>query len=475
MTDRVADLVARLARPRIFVLGDLILDRYVWGTVERVSPEAPVQILRVAREELRPGGAANVARNLASLGARVSCGGVIGRDDAGRQLLGLLRGLRVRCPAVLRDPRRPTPVKTRMIAHNQQMLRVDREKTEPLRGRLEDRLLRAARRAAAGADLVVVSDYNKGTLPASLCVRFLRGTRVPVLVGLKGRDYRKYARAEGAALNRSELLTLSREDDLDRGARRVLRALGLGFLVVTLGDRGMRVYPRGGDPITLPAAARQVYDVTGAGDTALAAFALGYASGLSLRECALLANAAAGIVVGKVGTEAVSRDELCAREIPRGGDRKIVSLPELRRRLAGERAAGRRIVFTNGCFDLLHAGHVSTLQYARTLGDVLVVGLNSDRSVRALKGRGRPILPQEDRARILAALEAVDFVVLFDEKHVTRLVRAVRPDVLVKGGQYAEEEVVGRRYAARVVRAPHVPGLSTSEVIRRIRDGERAP
>lgn len=475
MNDRLADLVAKLARPRIFVLGDLILDRYVWGTVERVSPEAPVQILRVAREEPRPGGAANVARNLAALGARASCGGVIGRDEAGRQLLGLLRGLRVDCRSVLRDPRRPTPVKTRMSAHNQQMLRVDRERAEALAKDAEDGLLAAALRTAAGADLVVVSDYNKGTLPASLCLRFLRRARIPVLVGLKSRDYRKYARAEGAALNRSELLTLSREDDLDRGARRILEDLGLKFLVVTLGDRGMRVYPRGGDPITLPAAARQVYDVTGAGDTALAAVALGYASGLPLEECALLANAAAGVVVGKVGTESVTREELCIQGAQRAGDRKIVPLPELRRRLGRERAAGRRIVLTNGCFDLLHAGHVSTLQYARTLGDILVVGLNSDRSVRALKGKGRPVLPQEDRARILAALEAVDYVVLFDEKHVTRLVRAVRPDVLVKGGQYAEDEVVGRRYAARVERAPHVRGLSTSEVIRRIRDGERAP
>ncbi len=295
-------------------------------------------------------------------------------------------------------------------------------------------------------------------------------------MGLKSRDCWKYARAAGASLNRAELLAISREDDLERGARKVMRELRLGFLAVTLGDRGMRVYAKGAAPFTLPATARQVYDVTGAGDTALAAFGLGFASGLPLDECALLANAAAGVVVGKVGTETVTREELLAQAADGGARRKIIRRAEVLKALARERARGRRIAFTNGCFDLLHAGHVSLLQYARSRGDVLVVGLNSDRSIRALKGKkGRPAFPQADRARILAALEPVDYVVLFDEPHVTRLVRAVRPDVLVKSAQYAEEEVVGRQYAVRVERAPHVRGVSTSEIIRRIRDHELAP
>ncbi len=475
MRNRLLDVMAKLRRPRVFVLGDLILDRYVWGAVHRVSPEAPVQILDVAREEFRPGGASNVAKNLATLGARASCGGVVGRDEGGRELLRLLRALRVDCSAVLRDPRKPTPVKTRMIAHNQQMLRVDREETEAVGPDVEDRLLAASLRAAARADLAVISDYNKGTLPPSLCERFIRRAACPVLVGLKGRDYRKYARATGASLNRNELLAISREDDPDRGARKVLREMGLEFLVVTVGDRGMRVYSRGAAPLTLQAAARQVYDITGAGDTALAAFGLGYASGLPLEECALLANAAAGVVVGKVGTETVTRQELRAQAADGEGHRKVVPLRELLKTLARERARGRKIVLTNGCFDLLHAGHVSTLQFARSRGDLLVVGLNSDRSMRALKGRGRPVLPQAERARVLAALEAVDYVVLFGEKHVTGLVRAVRPDVLVKSGQYREDEVVGRQYAGRVERAPHVRGVSTSEIIRRIRGHGPSP
>lgn len=470
MSDRILDLVARLARPRVFVMGDLILDRYVWGSVTRVSPEAPVQILKVDREEFRPGGAANVVHNLAALGARVACGGVVGRDEGGRELRRLLRAGGSDVSAVLTDPRKPTSVKTRMIAHNQQMLRVDRERADPIGPQTGRRLVAAALRQAARSDLAILQDYNKGTLPEEVCAAFLRAARCPVLVGLKARDYRKYARATGASLNRGELLALSREDDLDRGARKLLRELRLRFLVVTLGERGMRVYPSGGAPLTLPAAARQVYDVTGAGDTALAAFALGYASGFSLEECAVLANAAAGIVVAKVGTEVVTRDELRAQASHGDGHRKIVTLREIRRVVADHRARGRTVVFTNGCFDLLHAGHVALLEHARARGDVLVVGLNTDRSVRALKGDGRPVLPQRERARLLAALEAVDYVVLFDEDTPARLVRAIRPDVLVKGEDYAGRAVVGREHAGRVELAPLVRGVSTTEIIRRIRE-----
>jgi D-beta-D-heptose 7-phosphate kinase/D-beta-D-heptose 1-phosphate adenosyltransferase len=469
MTDRLLDVLARLRAPRVFVLGDLILDRYVWGSVNRVSPEAPVQILNVEREEFRPGGASNVVKNLATLGARVSCGGVLGSDESGRELLRLLRSAGADTAAVVRDSRKPTSVKTRMIAHNQQMLRVDSEKADPVGPDVQKRLLQASLRAAARADLAVISDYNKGTLPDALCQRFIRQAKCPTLVGLKSRDYRKYARATGASLNRSELLTVSREDDVDRGARKVLRELSLKFLVVTLGERGMRVYSKDAAPFTLPAAARQVYDVTGAGDTSLAAFGLAYASGLTLEECAILSNAAAGVVVAKVGTETVTRDELRAQASDGNGHRKIVRLPGLVRALAAERARGRKVVFTNGCFDLIHAGHVSLLEFARSKGDLLVVGLNSDRSVRALKGDGRPLLPQAERARILAAFEPVDYVVIFDDESVAGLVKRLRPDVLIKGGDYGPAEVVGREHAGQVELAPHVKGLSTTDLVRRIR------
>ena len=469
MTNRLLTLVGKLRASRIFVLGDLILDRYVWGSVHRVSPEAPVQILNVEREELRPGGAANVVWNLAALGARASCGGVVGRDADGRGLKALLRARKVNPSAVVADPRRPTTVKTRMIAHNQQMLRVDSERAEPIGTAVQRRLLAAARRACRRADLAIVSDYNKGTLARGLCEQFVRRAGCPVLVGLKGRDYRKYARAAGASLNRSELQTISGEDNLDRGARKIIRELGLRFLAVTLGERGMRVYSRDGSPISLPAVAQQVYDVTGAGDTVLAAFGIGYASGLTLEDCAELAIAASGAVVAKVGTETVTRDELRVHAARDDGRRKVVKPAELARALAAERSRGRTVAFTNGCFDLLHAGHVALLQFARSRADVLVVGLNTDRSVRRLKGRGRPLTAQGDRARLLAALEAVDYVVLFDEPTPARLVRKIRPDVLVKGAQYAGTQIPGRRDAGRVELAPHVEGASTSDLLRRMK------
>lgn len=318
MDGRLGTLLGALGSPRVFVLGDLILDRYLWGAVERVSPEAPVLVLRARREECRPGGAANVARNLAALGAAVSCGGVVGRDGEGRDLLRGLAEAGVGTRAVLVAPSRPTPLKTRMMAQNQHLLRVDREDTSPIGPRLQRRLLAASLRAAARADLVVLSDYSKGTLPAALCRRVIRGARRPVLAGVKGRDFRKFSGALGGSLNRAELAALAGDDDADRGARRLLRLLGLGFLVVTMGEAGMRVYPRGRAPVAVAAAARQVYDVTGAGDTALAAFAVAHASGLPLGDCAEVANAAAGIVVSKVGAETVTVAEMAAWASGRG-------------------------------------------------------------------------------------------------------------------------------------------------------------
>lgn len=272
-------------------------------------------------------------------------------------------------------------------------------------------------------------------------------------------------------MNRAELALISGEDDPETGARKIVRELDLRFLVLTQGERGMQVFERRGNPIRLPAVARAVYDVTGAGDTALAAFAVGHASGRTLEECALLANAAAGIVVAKVGTEAVTREELAAAG---DGHRKVVGSGELRKIVETERERGRKVVFTNGCFDLLHPGHVSLLQFARSKGDVVIVGLNDDGSIRRLKGDGRPILGEKDRARLLASLEAVDYVVLFGEETPDRLIREIEPDVLVKGEDYVDKGVVGRdvveRRGGRVELAPFVKGISTTDIVERIRN-----
>lgn len=467
MSDGLSLLVRALGRPRILVAGDLILDKFVWGTVDRVSPEAPIQILDVAREEYRPGGAANVARNLAVLGARVTCAGIVGKDAGGKAVAEALRREGIR-PALSVDPRRPTPLKTRMIAHQQQVLRIDREDDSPVSPGIERLLSGVVRRAARSSDLVVLSDYHKGTLTPGLCREVIRSGR-PVLVGLKGREASKYVGATAAALNRSELAALSGTEDLERGARRILRTLRLKFLVATLGDQGIAVVPAKGALVRRPAIAKEVYDVTGAGDTALAMFALAYASGLPLSDCAELANRAAGIVVGKIGTETVTREEIVGMA---AAPAKIFGRSELMRRLAEERAKGRRVVFTNGCFDLLHVGHIQLLGFARSKGDVLVVALNTDASVRRLKGPGRPILRQEERGAILAALEAVDYVVFFDEETPEALIRAVRPDVLVKGQDYERRAVVGRgtveRHGGRVELAPLVQGISTSDIVDRI-------
>jgi D-beta-D-heptose 7-phosphate kinase/D-beta-D-heptose 1-phosphate adenosyltransferase len=475
MLGRLAEAVRKLGSPRVYVAGDLMLDTYLWGSVQRVSPEAPVQILNVQKEEQRAGGAANVARNLATLGAAVTCAGVVGRDESGRRLAALLGGIGVKARFVV-DGARPTPVKTRMIAHNQQMLRVDREKAEPLAPRVEQAMASAAAKAAASHDAAVLSDYHKGTLTPKVCqaaIRAFASKGRPVLVGLKSRDHRKVRGATGASLNRSELHHLSGSEEVEKGAAKLLKELALKFLVVTLGERGLMVVERGGS-FRLPAAARQVYDVTGAGDTVLSAFAIGVGSGLGLEECAQLANAAAGIVVGKVGTATVSRQELLDEAAAAHGTahRKLVGDRELARAIAEERARGRKIVFTNGCFDLLHPGHVRVLEFAKSKGEVLVVAINTDRSVKGLKGPGRPVMNERERAAMLGALEAVDYVVLFGDATPERLLKLLRPDVLVKGESYGREGVVGREfvesYGGRVELAPMEKGVSTTGILERL-------
>lgn len=477
MPGRLIGLVESLRAPRIFVLGDLMLDRYVWGAVERISPEAPIQVLNAEHEEVRPGGAANVARNLAALGARVACAGTIGDDGAGAQLTRLLRDRGADVSGVLTARGRPTAVKTRMIARNQQVLRVDHESTDEIDERTQNRLLRAIARAAADCDAAVVSDYHKGTVTAKLAgalIREFRRRRKPVLVGMKTPDVDKYRRATAVMLNRQELAQYTGLRGEEKAARALAERLGLKFLVGTLGERGLLVLGERGRLTRMPTLARAVYDVTGAGDSCLAAFAVAYCSELPLEDCAAVANAAAGLVVGKVGTEEVRREELVRylRQAAAHVEHKIVGLEELRAALRQERRFGRRVVFTNGCFDVLHPGHVSLLQFAGAQGDVLVVAVNTDRSVRGLKGSGRPIFAEQDRATLLAALEAVDYVVLFDEPTPELLIEDVSPDVLVKGEDYRGKAIVGaafvKKRGGRVALAPVLKGYSTSDIVRKL-------
>ncbi len=469
--------------PSILVLGDLILDRYIMGDVQRVSPEAPIPVLRVKSDnDLRLGGAANVALNLAVLGARVSLLGVAGRDAAGADLRRRLRASRIEAGGVIVERGRPTTEKTRLIAHNQQIVRVDREVTAPIRAETAEALLRAFRDRLSRADLVVVSDYHKGVLPPALLeevVRRARARRVPVLVDPKGRDYRRYRGATAITPNQGEAELASgveiRDDaGLRRAARKLLRELALDFVVVTRGEKGMYLLESTGRSLAVPARARSVYDVTGAGDTAIALLGLVLAGGGGREEAVRLSNVAAGIVVGKLGTATLTRaeilDELAEYEGGRGAA-KIKSLAQLLPILRRHRAEKDEVVFTNGCFDLLHPGHLRSINFARSRGDVLVVGVNSDRSVRKLKGPGRPLLRERDRALMLANLEDVDYVTVFDAPTPAALIRAVAPDVLVKGEEYRGKEVVGAddvcARGGRVEYAPLEPGFSTTELLER--------
>ena len=487
-------LVERFGRPRIGVVGDLMLDRYVFGDAERVSPEAPVQILRAAHEETRIGGAGSVVNNLLTLGARVTAFGILGADDAGDEIIGRLRSSGAATAGVLRVAGRPTTIKTRFIGraqhrHPQQVLRVDWEDDQPLDAQVEDRLLAKISKFVAKADVIVASDYNKGVLSPRVMheiVRLARRRHVPVLVDpIKGRDYSKYAGATLLTPNRLETelasgIRLAGPDSIRRATKRLMGDLKLDALVITLDKEGAYLATRGKPGQKVPTRARPVYDVTGAGDMVIAVLAMAVASGATLLDAVRLANVAGGLEVQKFGVQTVSREEIVSElldEARHHGD-KTRSLNNLMADLSRCRARGQRIVWTNGCFDLLHAGHIDFLEFAGRQGDVLVVGLNSDKSVRAIKGPGRPICSQEHRTRVLAALEVVDYLVLYDDPTPRRLVEAVRPNVLVKGEDWRQKGVVGRRvvesYGGRVVLAPLTRGLSTTALLQRIRRSKPA-
>ncbi len=491
MNHELAERLENVGKPRVLVFGDLILDRYVFGAVERISPEAPIQVLAVRREESRIGGAGNVACNVHALGARVDLVGAVGDDAAGRELRAEVATFVEDADAIFVDPSRPTSEKTRMVASAQQVLRVDREDARPIGSEIEAKVVESIERRVAQADLVVVSDYGKGFLTDAVLRRILDACRAHdrrVLVDPKGRDFEKYRGASLVTPNRLEAeqvtgLVLDSPEALAEAGRKLTEDLDLEAALVTLGGEGMYLHPCEGEPFRVAAQARAVYDVTGAGDTVVASLAVMLGGGVDLRDAIRIANAAAGVVVGKLGTALVTRREILARlrEGMPYHTAKDVPLDELADRLAAMRDEGRRVVFTNGCFDLVHAGHIHFLEFARAQGDCLVVGLNADSSIRELKGEGRPIQMLRERKRVLGALEMVDFVVAFEESTPIALIERLRPDVLVKGEDWRAKGVVGREvvegYGGRVVLAPLVEGLSTTGIVERIaaRCGESRP
>jgi len=478
----VETLFAHTGEIRCLVIGDLMLDEYLWGKAERISPEAPVQVVEVIREELRLGGAGNVVHNLAALGVQVSVCSVVGDDQNGRELLGQFCHHHIDTSAIFLDPDRRTSRKTRVVAAHQQIVRIDRESREALPAAVEQQLCNWIAAHAGEYSVIVLSDYNKGVLTPTVIastISAVAASTIPVLVDPKGTDFTRYAGVTLLTPNRKEAeaasgISIKDDASLAQAADVIMSATGLQHLLVTRSEEGMSLFSRGGEVVHIPTVAREVFDVSGAGDTVLAALAVGIASGFSVAEAARLANVAAGIAVGKLGTSIVTPREIIdtVSLAHKDSHAKIKSLDVLSPLIAAEKIKGKQIVFTNGCFDLLHAGHVKYLQKARSLGDLLVLGLNSDASVRRLKGLKRPLIDQDERAHLLAALDCIDYVIIFDEDTPLALITALKPDILAKGGDYSLDGVVGRdvveAYGGRVELVTFVDGKSTTNIIERI-------
>ena len=480
---QLADLLAALPSTRILVVGDLILDRYADGKANRVSPEAPVLVFDFASERYLLGGACNVAANLRELGAAASVLGVVGSDEAGARLRALLRSADIDTQALVADPTRPTTRKTRYVAKTLQVLRVDEESRVPVGGEAERAMLAILEQRPFPWKSVLLSDYGKGVLTPRVIAAAIAAARSQggvTVVDPKGKDYAIYRGVDLLTPNREEAeaatgISIASTEDLHRVAQRLREITGIKTAVITLGKDGIFFEKEDGTHRIIPTEARAVFDVTGAGDTVVAVLTFCRAGGISLEDSLRLANHAAGITVGKLGTWAPSRKEILARlgETPVAAGSKILTREEAAEVGSRLRAEGRRLVFTNGCFDLLHAGHCEYLSKARSYGDALMVGLNTDASVqRQQKGPGRPFNPLADRAAVLAALAAVDYVVPFDDDTPKDLVEAITPHVLAKGEDWRDKGVVGREWVeahgGQVLLVPLVPGRSTTNVVDKI-------
>ena len=495
MSYHLIELVESLGRPRVLVVGDLILDRYVWGDAERISQEAPVILLREERQETRLGGAANVAQMLMGLEASVDLAGVIGADADGRALALDLERAGIGTRAVLSDPSRPTTAKVRFMGraqyrHPHQMLRVDREVRHAISMGFANQLLKTILPRLTDYSAILISDYAKGVCTPDLLRPLIDAARhagLPVIIDpASGANYHNYRGATGVTPNRSETSKATGREvrtihDAFAAGTTLVERFDLDLAFVTLDRDGIALARRDCEPVHLPTRPREVCDITGAGDMVLAMIGVGMAAGLDAVDLCRLANVAGGLEVEQIGVVPITRKDILG-DLLHGARRtggKVCTLDELSRQVSARRKAGQKIVLTNGCFDLLHVGHLSYLEEAAREGDCLIVALNSDDSIRRLeKGPERPLFDQEYRARMLAGLEAVDYVVVFDEDTPHAVLRAIKPDVLVKGGTYREQEIVGREvvleYGGCVKPLGMTAGVSTTEIVRRLR-GDNIP
>jgi D-beta-D-heptose 7-phosphate kinase/D-beta-D-heptose 1-phosphate adenosyltransferase len=469
----------------VLVVGDLIIDEYIWGEVERISPEAPVQIVSVKSEGYTLGGAGNVVNNLRSLGAGVSVMGVIGSGSHGDLMLKKFADLSVDTGGVILEKDRPTTRKIRVIAASQQVLRIDHETRREISVQTFQKLSDGLNAGIASADLVLISDYGKGVVTPALFARIIgiaRSRGKITVADPKGIHFDKY---NGVTLLTPNLKEAALAAGIEMitpatpvaAGERLLQTLRIENLLITCGKDGMVLFEKAQPPFKIRAEARQVYDVSGAGDTVLAVLGLALAAGASFREAAAVANTAAGIVVGKVGTATVSSKELADALNPPDdvAARKYKSLAELTELVDELKKQGKKVVLTNGCFDLLHAGHIRLFQASRQMGDVLVVAIDDDESVRKLKGAGRPVLRAQERVRILSALDSVDYVMVFVAGELPRLIENLRPDILTKGSNYAAAEVFGRdlveKHGGRVALVKVTEEISSSRIIDAIKKG----
>lgn len=479
----LVELVPRLASARVLCVGDVMLDRFVYGHVDRISPEAPIPVLSVEREIAMLGGAGNVLRNLVGFGAHPEFVSVVGRDAAGREIATLVGQLANVEPHLLIDARRETTIKTRYVAGSQQLLRADRETVNEVTPAIADDIARVVAAAITDCGVLVLSDYAKGVLtPPSITAMIAAAHRAgkPVLVDPKGYDYTRYRGATLLTPNRRELaeavqLPTGTPAEVVAASTKLIKLCQLEAVLCTLGADGMSLVLRSGESHLLPAVAQEVFDVSGAGDTVVATLAASLASGLSMLDAARLATVAAGIVVAKVGTAVAYADDLVRalhHEDIATGERKVMTLPQAIDTVEKWRRQGLRVGFTNGCFDIIHPGHVSLMSQARAACDRLIVGLNSDASVRRLKGEGRPVQTEAARAAVLSSLASVDQVVIFAEDTPLALIEALKPEVLVKGADYTVDKVVGadlvRGWGGRVLLADLTPGQSTTATIKRM-------
>jgi len=467
--------------PSILVVGDFMLDHYLWGRCDRISPEAPVQVVDIIKETETLGGACNVINNLISLKANVSCCGVVGDDISGEVIINMLKNENVDTSGIFKQQNRKTSKKSRVIASHQQVIRVDMESKEDINDEKKDEILQFITNRINEYDAILLSDYGKGVLRVDLTkeiISLANKNNKLILVDPKGRDYSKYKGAYLLTPNKKEAseatgIEIKDRATLEAAIKYLKEFCSLEIGLITLSEDGIAVLEN--DLEVIPTVAKEVYDVTGAGDTVLASLGFALSYGLDIVDSCKFANAAAAVVVGKVGSATATHEEIHSylHSLNKSkSEDKIKTKDEIEHIAKNLSLCNKKIVFTNGCFDILHAGHVKYLEEAKSYGDVLILGLNSDSSIKRLKGEGRPINNEDDRAIVLASLESVDFVTIFDEDTPYNLISLIKPDILVKGGDYEGKDVVGSDIAKEVRLVRFVDGKSTTNIINKVKCGE---